>query len=140
MASKLYYMHPVNTYGTELERQQLELISSIFPTVEIVNPNQPEHQEGYNRLRQATGDGMPYFTELASQCQAGVALPFRDGKLGAGIFKEATRLVSEDRSVWLLTFDGRLTEFNLITDEHRRLSVEDTRKRIRNEDGSSRAY
>lgn len=130
---RLYYMHPINTYDTELERQQLELISRIFLDWEVVNPNAPEHQEGYKL------NGISYFTDLAASCQGGVALPFRDGKIGSGIFKEAFSLTQNNCPVWKLTFTGRLSTLD-VKDETLRLSIEETRARIRKEDGSRKDY
>lgn len=139
MTKKLYYMHPISTYGTSLEDEQIELISSLFPGWVIINPNRPEHQEGYRLLEKETGNGMPYFTELAAQCQGGIMLPFRDGKIGAGVFKEAVRLIQNDCPVWELTFDGKLSKVDTL-DESRKLSVEETIERIRDKDGNTKEY
>lgn len=136
---KLYYMHPMNTYGTELESRQLERISKIFKGWEIVNPNTPEHQEGCQRVKKETGNAMPYFIELASSCHGGVALPFRDGKFGSGIWAEALAIRQNHYPVWQLTFDGQFSLLNT-ADDDLQLNVEETRKRIRSDDGGRKEF
>jgi hypothetical protein len=140
MAKKrLYYMHPVNTYDTELEREQLEQIAELFEDWEIVNPNQPEHQAECARLKAEGKRYMQYFVDLANSCDGGVFLPFRDGMIGAGIVKEALALVGRECPVWELTHDHCLSHFNH-EDDSRFLTVDDTRARIRNPDRSPKPY
>jgi len=136
----IYYMHPINTYGTALEARQLKQIAEIFPCHHtIVNPNELMHQRAYEDAQRILGDGMRYFLALAEQCTMGVALPFRDGKLGAGIFKEACHMTKFGHHVWLLTHDGDLSQFDQ-KDVSRVLTVEETSQRVRNPDGSLRPY
>ena len=132
-------MHPINTYGTALEAQQLAIIANLFPHHEVINPNEPVHQQACQDMKRILGNGMPYFIHLAGQCSMGVALPFRDGKLGAGVFAEACRIAHGDRLVWLLSHEGKLSRFDP-TDTSRVLTVEETRARVRNPDGSTRPY
>lgn len=137
---RLYYMHPVNTYGTALEHDQLAFIHLKFGIAwEAVNPNTPEHQAAYEDLKQKTGNGMPYFIGLADGCQGGIFLPFRDGRIPAGIAKEVRSLLARGCKVWELRHDGRLFHTRVL-DERRVLSVVETQSRIRNGDGSPRAY
>ena len=137
---RMYYMHPVNTYNTPLEQDQMADIRRKFGREwDVVNPNAPEHQKAYDEMKQKTGNGMPYFVALADGCQAGVYLPFRDGKIGAGIAMEVRSLLGRGCQVWELRHDGRLFHTRVL-DERRVLSVVETRSRIRNEDGSTRAY
>jgi len=42
---KIYYAHPINTYGTDLEKKDLDTLSKLGFT--ILNPNELIHQEGY---------------------------------------------------------------------------------------------
>jgi hypothetical protein len=137
---RLYYMHPVNTYNTPLEHDQLADIRRKFGRDwDVVNPNAPEHQKAYDDLKQKTGNGMPYFVALADGCQAGVYLPFRDGKIGAGIAAEIRSLVVRGCQVWELRHDRRFFRHREL-DERRVLSVVETRARIRNPDGSNKPY
>ena len=137
---RMYYMHPINTYGTELERLQLSDLHLRFGSSwEIVNPNAPEHQRAEEERKQKTGDGMPYFVSLAEACEGGVFLPFRDWKIPAGIAKEVRSLLGRNCRVWELRHDGRLIHVREL-DERRVLSVVETRARIRNEDGTRKPY
>lgn len=140
MPQRLYYMHPVNTYGTDLERQQLEFLAKRFPGWEIVNPNTPEHDQAYNELKAKTGNGMIYFVRLAASCHGGVLLPFSDGQIGAGIWKEAMALRQRGCLVWELDHRCKLKVFCPQLNPERRLDVPATRERIRFPDGSSRPY
>ena len=47
MRPTLYFAHPVNVYGTELESNLLARIVGEFPGYDIVNPNAPQHLAGY---------------------------------------------------------------------------------------------
>jgi hypothetical protein len=137
---RLYYMHPVNTYNTSLEQDQLVDIRRKFGRDwEVVNPNAPEHQVAYDDMKQKTGNGMAYFVALADGCQTGVYLPFRDGKIGAGIAAEIRSLLARGCQVWELRHDRRFFRHREL-DEKRVLSIEETRARIRNADGSSKPY
>ncbi|MBI5046099.1 MAG: hypothetical protein HZC14_03840 [Candidatus Niyogibacteria bacterium] len=135
----LYFGHPINTYDTELEKQLLKAISEIFPGWSIENPNQKHHQAGYEYFLKLTGHEMEYFyKEVLPKCHAGIFLPFRDGKWGAGVFKEAAFMASRKRPIYQITADGVITEVILKDDQM--LSVEETRSRIRTTDGKIRPY
>ena len=56
MPKKLYFGHPVNVYGTDLEKKLLEKIAADFPDWNIENPNQKNHQEGYEYWSVASWD------------------------------------------------------------------------------------
>ncbi|MDD5251681.1 MAG: hypothetical protein PHT12_03535 [Patescibacteria group bacterium] len=133
--SKIYFGHPINTYDTELERSLVEAIEAAFPDWEVLNPNQPEHQEACQRYRRETGNGMTYFLqEMLPPCSAGVFLPFRDGKFGAGVCAEADFLASRGCPIFEVSAEGRVTP--LVLDSARALSVEETRARIRDAHGA----
>ena len=106
MAKKLYFMHPINTYDTDIEQQCLAIMRRVLcedgGIWDIENPNQQVHDEGYKRYRGLDGKiGMDYFTEeVMPQMQGGVFLPFRDDTVGAGIWKEADWLIARDFPVW----------------------------------------
>ncbi len=104
----LYFAHPVNTYGTQLEQDMLSLIATCFPEMEIENPNQPQHQKGYaewkERLKDTPSQGMNYFFDaVLPNCDAGtVALPFLDGKIGAGVAGEVIYMPQQKKGVYLI--------------------------------------
>ncbi len=129
MAQLIYFGHPVNTYNTKKESELIEIIEKNFPHLKVENPNQKHHQEGYKRFKQETGIGMNYyFQEVLPKMRAGIFLAFEDGMLGAGVYGEAEWLFNNDRRIYEITFKGDIT--NLILDENRKLSVEDTRDRV----------
>lgn len=139
MSRKVYFGHPVNVYNTELERSLLWVIRDNFPDWEIENPNQKKHDEGYARYKKETGNGMEYyFQEVLPHCQVGVFLPFRDFKYGAGVFKEAEFLAKRNYPIWEITEDFLLVRVPLKNMSV--LSIEETRARVRNPDGSLIPY
>ncbi len=105
----LYFAHPVNTYNTDCEVQMLSLIQLYFPHYVIENPNQPHHQEGYKKWKKENENipgksGMSYFFDIVlPACDAGtIALPFLDGKIGAGVAGEVIYAIKQKRGVWLI--------------------------------------
>jgi len=139
MRKRLYFGHPINIYGTDLETQLLERISREFPDWDIENPNQKQHQEGYERWKNSTGYGMDYFNkEVLPNCQGGVFLPFRDCKLGAGVWKEAKFFADQGLPIWMIAPDGTITPLDLSATLP--LTVEETRSRIRTSSGETVPY
>jgi len=140
MKPRLYFGHPVNTYGTELETKLLEIIIAAFPCWTIENPSEQKHRDGYLKVKNKTGNGMPYFTEqVLPKCDGGVFLTFRDNRWGAGIFNEAKTLMEKGKPAWQITPDGRvtqLTSMNSIVP----LSVSETRQRVYGQNGSTKPY
>ena len=137
---KIYFGHPVNSYNTELEKILLSRIGLIFPGCDIVNPNSPEHERGYQERKASTGNGMDYFLkEVLPSCHCGVFLPFRDGKLGQGVYKEALQLSESGKSVFEISVKEEFFTLDL-TETSRVLSVEETRARIRDVDGNLLPY
>lgn len=137
---KVYFGHPVNVYNTDLEISLLKRISSMFPSLEIENPNQEIHEKGYQEYKRKTGEGMKYFMlEVLPSCRMGIFLPFRDGKWGAGVFKEAQRLEEMGMSVFEISAEGDFKVMNM-GEINRVLSVEETRARIRDKDGNFLSY
>ena len=137
---KVYFMHPINTYGTPLETKMLALIATKFPGYDIVNPADQMHADKVAELRRADpkANVMPYFTELARSCDTGVVLPFGDGMWGAGICGETDEMLANGKFVWVI--NPTTVTFVPKVPPNRRLSIEETRARIRNPDGSSKPY
>ncbi|MDA2935967.1 hypothetical protein MYX06_02010 [Patescibacteria group bacterium AH-259-L05] len=139
MRPKLYFGHPINTYNTDLEKKLLQIISKKFHGWVIENPSQKCHQQGCQRYRETTGRPMDYFTkEVIPKCSGGVFLAFRDGAWGAGIFKEAKTLTKFDCPIWEINIDGMLSQ--PILDKVNVLTIEQTRARIRNTNGTTKPY
>ena len=82
---KIYYAHPIWTYGTKQEQRDLDLLKNIFPNGEIINPNSKENEELYKL------QGMELFTNLVDSCDIVVFRACPGGKIPAGIWKEINR-------------------------------------------------
>lgn len=126
---KIYFGHPVASFNTKEERQLIRHIKEAFPDYKIENPNQPCHDEGYQRYEAKTGNGMDYFlAEVLPYMDAGVFLPFSDGKLGAGVFWEAEFIANAGKPIYEISLE-RIIIFMAI-DVSRRLSAEETNARF----------
>jgi len=145
MRRKLYFAHPINTYNSDLEEYLVEIVQEYFAAWEIENPNQQKHQDGYKKFREEKGNGMRYFTEeVLPECRGIIALPFRDGKWGAGVAKEVLYFLENKLSAWQISLKGQLVVVvDLLPEdlgEDMILSVEETRARLRDADGNSVPY
>jgi len=137
----IYFSHPINVYNTPLEDKLLRIIADTFPGWKIINPNKPEHQRGYERYGHQYGNGMKYYyTEVLPFCDKNISLPFRDGRLGAGVFGEARFIAFQHHSTWtwliLPTGEIEIVRFK----EIKALSIPATRERIRDERGNILPY
>ena len=128
-SNKIYFGHPINTYHTVLESKLIKIIHKEFPNIEIENPADEFHQENCEKYKKERGSGMIYFyEEILPKMSAGIFLPFRDGKLGAGVYSEAKFLYNNKTPVYEISFKGKIGQINL--DSSRALSIDKTRKRI----------
>jgi len=72
---------------------------------------------------------MLYFkTEVLPSMDAGVFLPFEDGKFGAGVFKEMSFLRERTKPVFGINLEGFIWVVDL--ESAMALTVEETRKRV----------
>lgn len=137
---KLYFAHPINVYGTELQRSLLGALAEAFPSWTVENPDQPHHQAGYERYAREKGRGMLYYFEEVVPKMKGVAyLPFRDGMIGKGVYGEAERILEATGRCWEISPEGLIVPVDRLSPV-RCLTVEATRERIRRPDGTTRPY
>jgi hypothetical protein len=131
---KMYFGHPISFYGIPIEAELVKAISSKFPEFEVVNPNQPYFQEGYQKWKRETGNGMNfYFQEILPSMSAGTFLAFpEDRKLGAGVWGEAEN-ISKRGPIYEVNLNFEI--YPLLLDLTRKLSIEETRARIYEADG-----
>ena len=124
---RVYFAHPKNTFNTILEKFALEHFSQWDDEIEIVNPNSPEHQEGYER------EGMDYFKAVVQSCDELYAIGFGDNSIGAGIAKEMAWMKEIGGTVVLLPFFTEFQELVMSTPEAQFgvLSVEETRAKLK---------
>jgi len=140
MRKKIYFGHPMNTYGTPLEARLLAAIELAFPWMYIENPNQPRHQEGCRRQEAETGNPMRYFFEkVLPGCRAGIFLPFRDGMWGAGVFGEAIVLMEQECPIWEISPGGVIARICDL-DGSLELSIDETLARIKTASGEWAPY
>lgn len=129
-----YFAHPINIFKTEFKEALLAKIRKRFPGSSIVDPDTPEHQEGYKQF------GMAYYTDTVLRRIRGVVfLAFRDGMVGAGVYAEAQKVIENGGVCFEIKPDGSIFECRAL-DPARMLSVEATRERIRHEDRTSKPY
>ena len=125
----LYFGHPINFYNTPKEVELIRVISAQFPQYAIENPNQPHHQQGYQKWKAEKGNGMRYyFEEVLPGMAAGVFLTFADGMFGKGVFGEAEFISARGNPIWEINLEGQIRAMML--DTQRMLTIEQTRERI----------
>lgn len=118
-----YFAHQVNAYNTDLEASVVALIAQYFGIRigAIVNPNTPEHQEGYTRhaanrknLADTTHKGMDYFfDEVLPQCDSGVMWGYLDGRIGLGVAGEMQKLLKANKPGFVAYLTREATEAEL---------------------------
>lgn len=124
MKTRIYFAHPINTYNTIIEDYFLEFFSN--PDIEIINPNNSIHQEGYKKF------GMNYFKELVQSCDKLYALGFPDNSIGAGVAKEMNWMREKGGTVIFLPFFEKYEEMVVVCEnQFKVLSVEETRERLK---------
>ena len=111
---QLYYAHPIDLYGTQQEKRDVELLGNVFTDYVIFNPNSDDCEDGY-----ALG-GMEYFYNIVEQCDLVVFRGYPGGRIPAGVAGEVERATKHSIPV-----------LELPTLVDRALSVEDTRRYIR---------
>lgn len=117
---KIYFAHPINTYGDQIEKYAIDAIHRLYPNCTILNPNTIENQICYQKY------GMDFFKELVLMCDRVIVLPFSDGSIGAGISKEVQWAINAGIKVILLHPFNSIEEiFDLKS--HRVLTVDETR-------------
>jgi len=112
MTKKIYFAHAVNSYNTPIESAAEALIAQVFADGDLAlieNPNRPYHQKGYKewaqRAKQSSTQhkGMNYFYDLVLPvCDAGIAMPFLDGKMGLGVAGEALWFLDRGKTAWFM--------------------------------------
>lgn len=114
---EIYFAHSLNTYDTPLEGALRQLITETFRgicDVRVEDPNQPHHQEGYERFKRehppdksGKHGGMNYFFDVVLKPMLGpeawsacVCQTFLDGKWGLGVAGEAGKFIRAGKPVW----------------------------------------
>jgi hypothetical protein len=128
---KIYFGHPINFYNTKKESELIVIIKEVFPDFRIENPAKKIHSLNYQKWREKTCSGMDYFYEkVLPKMDAGVFMTFKDRMFGAGVFDEMAWLHNNKKEVWEIDYDGGILSRIHKLDYSRKLSVEETRKRV----------
>ncbi len=126
---KIYFGHPITIYNTLKEAELIDRIQKMFGWFDVENPNQKHHQEGYKRYEDKDERGMDYFfKEVLPKMNAGIFLPFDDGMFGTDVFEEAEFIFKNKKPIHEIGYWGKIT--NLTLDASRKLSIEETQKRV----------
>lgn len=118
----IYFAHPVSDYNTGKEQADYLKIRHAFADCVILNPNQEAFQDRY------PAEGMALFEGLVKSCQMLVAVPFKDGQWGMGVWREAEIMSQMGGEVWEL-HEGQLKRVDI--KNIRPLSINETRERVR---------
>lgn len=81
----IYYAHFVGIYNTLQEQRDLDLIHTLFPNQQIINPNNKLADLNYKK------DGMSYFERVISECDILIFRGCVNGKISSGVWKEINR-------------------------------------------------
>ncbi len=131
---KIYFAHPINTYYTEYEEKSINILEN--EGFDVFNPGTKEQQEKFKiyRMENPTDYYMKYFKMLVDSCDDSAYLPFRDGKIGAGIVYEVTRSNKNGGNIYEVNItNNTLNKVNIEHVLENQLSIEDTRSRIKSE-------
>lgn len=135
---KIYFAHPVNTYNDDTDRLCINIIKNELGN-QIINPSDDLIQSTFKEYRLKHPDTyMEFFKDLVSSCDTIVYLPFKDGKIGAGIWFEVKSVSENGGKIFEInlnkTDDVYLNPLMEVDFEHvnnNKLSVDETRIRIK---------
>lgn len=129
----IYFAHPVNTYGTDIEKKCISLIENKFRNCTIINPGEEYYQTSFKTYKEKNPrDYMNFFKELVETCSYIVYLPFIDMKIGAGVWFEVQQLYKIADNIYEINISDN--QINKVTINHvndNKLSVEETRIKIK---------
>ena len=84
---RIYYAHPMNTYGSAIEKEDIETLAKLGFTV--LNPSDEYFQNSFLKYKQENPNNyFQYFSDLVSTCQALAFRAFPGNLIGAGIAAE----------------------------------------------------
>ena len=97
---KVYYSHPVPSYGTEKEKDDIGRIEGKFGRVQIINPadTKPQHLTNFN-------NEMEFFFKQIDKCNAVVFRRFGN-IITSGVGKEINYALGKGKAVFEITDKG----------------------------------
>jgi|GEM_PF-2122224 len=133
---RLYFAHPIGTYGSRAETEALTIINQRFAGYDIINPGDVHH------VANGTGN-FDYYRALVEGAEALIYLPFADGKIGAGIAGEVRTMRKKHGQIYELKVNregqptGQVMAIESDLDSQRVLSREKTGERNKAASGRS---
>lgn len=125
---KIYFAHPMSTYGTSTEKKAIAKIKKHFGELaEVLNPSDEQFVAAIKVIYPHTG--MCVFDLIAAKADIVVAMPYADGRHGAGVFSEITAAHRAGKKIFEISDAFIIEELNYF--ECEALSVSETRHRIR---------
>ena len=112
----VYYAHFSGIYNSCQETRDMELLKTIFPDADIINPNCKEIQEECAKLKSEGKNGMDLFTDIVKNCSVVAFRGCVNGKIGAGVWKEI--MTAKENNIPVIELPSYL---------NREMSVADTR-------------
>jgi hypothetical protein len=106
--TKLYFAHPMSSYGSEDETQIVATMTA--QGFEVVNPADAAHVAASRKIfsdvlretgqkDKASSTVMDYFISVAAACDACVFQTFPDGSVSAGVAKEVQGFLDQGKTV-----------------------------------------
>jgi hypothetical protein len=97
---KVYYSHPMPSYGTEKEKNDIYRIEGKFGRVQIINPadTKPQHLTNFN-------NEMEFFFKQIDKCNAVVFRRFGN-IITSGVGKEINYALGKGKAVFEITDKG----------------------------------
>jgi hypothetical protein len=131
----IYFAHPINTYNTEYESRAIDIIKDKFPNSNIINPGEQLHQDSFKEyVSSSPKEYMGFFRDLVNECSVIVYLPFKDGKVGAGVRYEIYHLNKRFDEIYEINpEDFSIRKVNMSYVDDNTLTVDETRQRVRQE-------
>lgn len=136
---KIYFAHPMSMYGTQFEALCVSALEDRYGKGSVVNPNAPEHKAAYQARKAATGEGMSYFLDtVLPGCDAVAFVACRDGMITSGVAMEVEWF--RERGLPVLELGLSLVMHFGADYTMRTLSREESKARVRNDDGTTMPY
>lgn len=124
----IYFAHAMSTYGTIKEKKAIQTIQKRWVKGIVLNPGDPAWEPHVRFLYPMCGMGM--FNLIAQRADMIIAMPFQDGKFGAGVYSELA--AANQMSIPMFLIDPKdfdISSLNFM--DAQPLSVAETRARLK---------
>lgn len=123
LPSRIYFAHPMTSYGSVSELRSLKLMRTLFD--HVVNPSERQYS-------QLCGNNMKEWEKLASQCDGIIFMAFEDGSIGSGVAMEVSKVFSQGKPCFQISpQNGAIHPISSWPGKANILSIDQTRSRVR---------